>query len=81
MNGNEPRGPKSAENKAAVGKSRAADGVDSVSLAELSRRSFELRKRIEEAKRRIDIPIDSALGDAQSEERTAHGRSDAPKDQ
>jgi DNA anti-recombination protein RmuC len=48
------------------------------SLARLKDTSNKLREKIEEEKRRRDMPIDSALGNPEEEVRNADGRLDLP---
>jgi hypothetical protein len=40
---------------------------------------LDLKRRIEEAKRRHDMPVDSNLGDPNWEERAADGHLDIPQ--
>ena len=48
------------------------------SLAELEAASRDLKERIIDEKRRNDMPIDSALGNPESERQNADGRNDLP---
>ncbi len=50
----------------------------SQSLDQLKTFSKHLRERIEEEKRRHDLPVDSNLGDPNWEERAADGHLDLP---
>ena len=50
-------------------------------LAELEKESAELKARIEEAKKRSDMPLDEALGDPNWERRAADGHLDRPDDE
>ena len=49
-------------------------------LAELEKESAALKARIEEAKKRSDMPLDEALGDPDWERRAADGHLDRPED-
>lgn len=49
-------------------------------LSELRKTSEGLKTRITEAKRRNDMPLDSALGNPHWEERAADGSLDLPDD-
>jgi hypothetical protein len=49
------------------------------SLRDLKKASDELKAKIDEAKRAHDMPLDSALGDPNWEERAADGRFDRPE--
>jgi hypothetical protein len=51
------------------------------SFGELKKASDDLKERIAEAKRRHDMPIDSALGNPNWEERAKDGRLDRPDDE
>ena len=48
------------------------------SLAELEAASRDLKERIIDEKRRNDMPIDSALGNPETEKQNADGRNDLP---
>ena len=48
----------------------------SKSLKQLEKDLFDLKKRIEEEKRRHDMPLDSKLGDPEWEQRAADGHLD-----
>ena len=48
------------------------------SLAELEAASRNLKERIIDEKRRNDMPIDSALGNPETEKQNADGRNDLP---
>jgi hypothetical protein len=48
------------------------------SLAELKNASEDLKQRIEEEKRRNDMPLNSSLGDPKVDARNADGRNDLP---
>ncbi len=48
------------------------------SLPELRQASDELKAKIDEAKRRNDMPVDSALGNPAWEQRAADGHLDVP---
>jgi hypothetical protein len=48
------------------------------SLADLEAASRNLKERIIDEKRRNDMPIDSALGNPESEKQNADGRNDLP---
>ena len=48
------------------------------SLADLETASRDLKERIIEEKRRNDMPIDSALGNPDTEKQNADGRNDLP---
>jgi hypothetical protein len=50
------------------------------SLKSLKEASSQLKARIEEEKRRHDMPLDSALGNPEEEERNSDGRLDLPND-
>lgn len=56
--------------------SRAVAG----SAADLRKASEDLKGRIDEAKRRSGLPLDSALGNPEWEKRAADGRFDLPDD-
>jgi hypothetical protein len=51
------------------------------SLRDLKKASAELKAKIDEAKRQHDMPLDSALGDPNLEERAADGRFDRPDEE
>ena len=55
--------------------------VASGSLRDLKQASDELKAKIDEAKRNHDMPLDSALGDPNWEERAADGRFDRPEEE
>jgi hypothetical protein len=48
------------------------------SLRDEKEKSLDLKRRIDEAKRRHDMPLDSNLGDPNWEERAADGHLDLP---
>ena len=48
-------------------------------LSDTKEKSLDLKRRIDEAKRRHDMPIDSNLGDPNWEERAADGHLDIPE--
>jgi|HubBroStandDraft_6_1064221.scaffolds.fasta_scaffold1890751_1 hypothetical protein len=50
------------------------------SLQSLKEASSRLKARIEEEKRRLDMPLDSALGNPEEEQRNSDGRLDLPND-
>ena len=55
--------------------------VASGSLRGLKKASDELKAKIDEAKRNHDMPLDSALGNPNWEERDADGHLDLPEDE
>ena len=57
-----------------------ADAKAERSLKSLKEASSQLKARIEEERRRHDMPLDSALGNPEEEERNSDGRLDLPKD-
>lgn len=50
-------------------------------LSDAKERSLDLKRRIDEAKRRHDMPVDANLGDPNWEERAADGHFDRHEDQ
>jgi hypothetical protein len=52
--------------------------VEGGSLPELRKAADDLKAKIEEAKRRNDMPVDSALGNPGWEQRAADGHLDVP---
>lgn len=53
----------------------------SKSLERLKQESQEVKAKIEQEKRRHDLPLDSSLGDPAWEEKAADGRFDVPDDE
>jgi hypothetical protein len=51
----------------------------SKSFEQLSIRSVDLKTRIEEARRRYDLPLDSSLGDPKWEQSAADGHLNIPE--
>jgi len=51
------------------------------SLKEMEKESEELKARIEQERRALDMPVDSNLGKPDWEEKAKDGRFDAPKDE
>lgn len=58
-----------------------AQRLDSKTEAELQKVSEDLKARIEEAKRRNDMPIDSKLGNPAWEQSVADGHLDVPDEE
>lgn len=58
---------------------RSDEKAAAASLNEAKEKSLDLKKRIDEAKRRHDMPLDSNLGDPNWEERAADGHLDRPE--
>lgn len=56
----------------------SANGSQSPTFAQLQEASRDLKQRIDEQKRRSDMPINSALGNPDEEARNADGRNDLP---
>jgi hypothetical protein len=54
---------------------------DSRAIDQLQAQSKRLKERIEEEKRRHDMPVDSHLGDPNWEERAKDGHLDLPPDE
>lgn len=52
----------------------------SQSFDELKQKSEQLKAKIEEEKRKHDMPLDSTLGDPEWEEKAADGRLDIPEE-
>lgn len=59
----------------------APDADFSRSLDRLKQASESLRARIDEAKRRQDMPLDANLGNPEWEEKAKDGRFDKPDDE
>ena len=57
---------------------KTADAEFSRSLERLKDASRDLKERIEQEKRRQDMPIDAALGNPEWEQRAKDGRFDRP---
>ena len=57
---------------------KRAKETGSAPLADIKEQSLDLKKRIDDAKRRHDMPIDSNLGDPTWEEQAADGHLDRP---
>jgi hypothetical protein len=53
----------------------------SASIDELTKTSEDLKRRIDEARKRSDMPIDAQLGSPDFEQRAADGRFDRPDDE
>ena len=53
----------------------------SKSLERLKQELQEVKAKIEQEKRRHDLPLDSNLGDPEWEEKAADGRFDVPEDE
>ena len=79
-----PEGDKAAAKNPPLDKGRRltpdaeVDAPASASIDELAHASHDLKKRIDEEKRRHDMPVDSKLGNPDWEERAADGRFDLP---
>jgi hypothetical protein len=58
---------------------RSDDKRESARRSDPKEQSRDLKRRIEEAKRRHDMPVDSNLGRPDWEERAADGRLDLPE--
>ena len=58
---------------------RSDEKAAAQSLGKEKEKSLDLKRRIEEAKRRHDMPLDSHLGDPNWEERAADGHLDIPE--
>ena len=53
----------------------------SKSLEDLKKQSQTIKSRIEDEKRKHDMPLDSNLGDPDWEDKAADGHLDAPEDE
>jgi len=70
--------PFDAPTIAKVGSARLGD-IEKPTTPDLKNASDDLRERIADAKRRHDMPVDSALGNPDWEERAADGHLDHPE--
>ena len=76
--GSPPNAEDEKANQAQVQSDKERFDTGSGSLPELRKAADDLKTKIDEAKRRNDMPVDSALGNPGWEQRAADGHLDVP---
>ena len=76
--GSPPNAEEEKANQAQVQSDKEPFDTGSGSLPELRKAADDLKTKIDEAKRRNDMPVDSALGNPGWEQRAADGHLDVP---